>query len=131
MTVEAQVEQRLREALPPACHFWPYLRAVPLPDQDPVELLVEWQAGRCAACGHPHHQDVVVDHAHESGLVRGLLCAVCNNAEGIAPPRHPRWFRYRTLPPTVILGIQITYGKAVRKRLDQLLADAQQPSAPR
>jgi hypothetical protein len=73
LTVEQQVERRLWAAQPPACHFWPYPRAVPLPDEDPVELLVAWQAGRCAGCGHSLHADAVVDHCHETGLVRGPL----------------------------------------------------------
>ncbi|MGW6310133.1 endonuclease domain-containing protein [Streptomyces niveus] len=121
MTVEQQVGQRLRAAQPPACHSWPYPRAVPLPDEGPVELLASWQAGRCAGCGHSLHDDPVIDHCHETGLVRGLLCTQCNNAEGTAPPRHPRWFRYRTMPPTAILGLHLPYGKPVRCRLAQVL----------
>lgn len=129
MTVEQQVERRLWDAQPPACHSWSYPRTVPLPDQDPLELLVAWQAGRCAGCGHPFHAETVIDHCHESGLVRGLLCTMCNNAEGTAPPRHPRWFRYRTMPPTLILGLHLLYERPVRRRLAQVLADAQELAA--
>ncbi|WP_079143891.1 endonuclease domain-containing protein [Streptomyces luteocolor] len=130
MTVEQQVEQTLRAAEPPACHSWPYPRAVPVPDEDSLELLVSWQAGRCAGCGHPFHEDVMVDHCHESGLVRGLLCGLCNNAEGTAPPRHPRWFRYRILPPTLILGVDLPYSKTLRTRLTQVLASSQDSTTP-
>jgi hypothetical protein len=28
-------------------------------------------------------------------------------------PRHPRWLRCRTLTPTLILGVHLTYGQAV------------------
>ncbi|MFE2823468.1 endonuclease domain-containing protein [Streptomyces sp. NPDC059271] len=122
-TVEQQLEVKQREAGPPACHSWPYLRAVPLADIDPLALLVSWQADRCAGCGHPMGGDVVLDHCHESGLIRGLLCGLCNNAEGTAPPRHPRWFRYRIMPPALILDFAVPYGKPARKRLAHVLAD--------
>ena len=38
------------------------------------------QGGRCAACGQdePKH----VDHDHETGRVRGMLCFLCNQALG-------------------------------------------------
>lgn len=130
LTVEQQNERRLWATQPPACHSWPYPRAVPLPDEDPVELLVAWQAGRCAGCGHSFHADALIDHCHETGLVRGLLCSQCNNAEGIAPPRHPRWFRYRTMPPALILGLYLQYGKPVRRRLSEALAEVQGAAVP-
>jgi hypothetical protein len=48
------------------------------------------QDGRCAACGqeetHRNQFGVVrlaVDHDHDSGRVRGLLCARCNRALGL------------------------------------------------
>lgn len=47
--------------------------------------LVEAQHGVCAICGQPETrtrdgvvQHLVVDHDHETGAVRGLLCAMCN-----------------------------------------------------
>ncbi|MFB6984642.1 endonuclease domain-containing protein [Streptomyces sp. NPDC056297] len=126
-TVQQQTEQRLRAAAPPACHSWSYPRALPLPDQDPVDLLVTWHADRCAACGQPSPGDLVVDHCHQSGLLRGLLCGICNTAEGTAPPRHPRWLRYRTLTPALILGVEISYSQPLRRRLAQALA---RPSTP-
>lgn len=51
------------------------------------EALKEAQKGVCAACGQPQkpsrsHPDLVVDHCHESGEVRGLLCNNCNAALG-------------------------------------------------
>lgn len=62
-TVEQQAEQRRRDAEPPACHSWPYLRTGPLPGQDPVDLLVAWHADRCAGCGHRSPGDLVADHS--------------------------------------------------------------------
>lgn len=44
--------------------------------------LLEAQDGRCAICGEPGkvwaNRNLHVDHDHESGTVRGLLCGRCN-----------------------------------------------------
>lgn len=47
-------------------------------DLDPAEYdrLLEWQGGACFICGQtPRSRRLAVDHDHESGVVRGLLCA--------------------------------------------------------
>lgn len=48
------------------------------------EQLREKQGGVCAVCRKPPEEGVnlVVDHCHETGLVRGLLCDGCNFALG-------------------------------------------------
>lgn len=50
-------------------------------------LLFEKQEGRCLIC-HKHQSELkrslYVDHNHESGEVRGLLCASCNFLLGCA-----------------------------------------------
>lgn len=49
------------------------------------KLLLTQQNGLCAACKGPptgHYGVLVVDHCHESGTVRGLLCNDCNVALG-------------------------------------------------
>lgn len=48
--------------------------------------LIEKQGGRCAICGqwfaeYPK-RDIVVDHDHVTGVIRGALCRNCNRAEG-------------------------------------------------
>ena len=44
--------------------------------------LLEKQDGVCAICGKPEtykeNQNLAVDHDHETGRVRGLLCRKCN-----------------------------------------------------
>lgn len=47
------------------------------------EMLVQ-QEGVCAACkSPPDKRALAVDHCHESGLVRGLLCHPCNASLGL------------------------------------------------
>jgi hypothetical protein len=53
--------------------------------QAEFELLVAAQDGRCAICQHTEtqeHRALVIDHHHESGRVRGLICSRCNKALG-------------------------------------------------
>ena len=48
------------------------------------EAMVERQAGRCEVCGDPPGQRrLCVDHDHETGVVRALLCGSCNRALGL------------------------------------------------
>lgn len=48
------------------------------------DAMIEAQDGKCAICGEPpvgrKHLDV--DHCHETGKVRGLLCYPCNRGIG-------------------------------------------------
>ncbi len=39
--------------------------------------MVEAQGGQCAICGTTPER-LVIDHCHETGVVRGLLCQSCN-----------------------------------------------------
>lgn len=45
-------------------------------------LLLREQDGKCACCGQSFGRTPCVDHDHETGKVRGLLCHRCNIAEG-------------------------------------------------
>lgn len=76
----------------PACATWPVTR-----DFDPRHvriwgLLCMWQDGRCAVCGL--RGDLVTDHDHNTGLIRGHLCRGCNAKEGLrwwAMPAFAHW----------------------------------------
>jgi hypothetical protein len=52
---------------------------------DDYAELFEAQGGGCAICGRPpaDGKSLHVDHQHESGTVRGLLCFTCNGALGM------------------------------------------------
>src|SRR5262249_20157987 len=45
------------------------------------QKLLARQGGRCAICGEESDK-LCVDHCHETGAVRGLLCPLCNSATG-------------------------------------------------
>jgi ribulose bisphosphate carboxylase small subunit len=48
------------------------------------EALFEEQNGKCAICQLPPTEEfLAVDHNHENGRVRGLLCRKCNAAIGL------------------------------------------------
>jgi len=53
-------------------------------------FLLDQQNGLCASCGKPERAKIrgklrplAVDHNHEIGQVRGLLCSSCNSALGM------------------------------------------------
>lgn len=54
------------------------------------EQMLEAQGGVCAICGRPERSKVykhgprslAVDHGHETGRIRGLLCFSCNTNLG-------------------------------------------------
>jgi hypothetical protein len=53
------------------------------------EAMLASQAGVCAVCKdiNPSGKRLAVDHHHESGKVRGLLCSRCNTMIGHARER--------------------------------------------
>jgi hypothetical protein len=54
-------------------------------DDAEYERLLLRQGGRCALCGElpENGRSLNIDHDHETGLVRGLLCHHCNTAIGL------------------------------------------------
>ena len=48
------------------------------------ETMFLLQGGVCAICKKPEQQEkrLAVDHCHDTGKVRGLLCSMCNTAIG-------------------------------------------------
>ena len=60
-----------------------YLRRTFGITQADYESLLARQGGGCAICGKkPGKISLHVDHDHETGEIRGLLCVGCNNALG-------------------------------------------------
>lgn len=91
----------------PACSSWP------MPDDldrsDHWTALADWQDGRCGICGSTRGRQVL-DHDHDTGLVRGWLCLSDNISEGTSSGAPGDVFeRYRERPPAVILGVTIRY----------------------
>ncbi|QYW05837.1 DNA endonuclease [Vibrio phage vB_VpaP_G1] len=57
--------------------------------------LMKSPGAKCPLCDKPFHsvesRDVVVDHDHNSGQIRGILCRGCNGAEGKIANAAGRW----------------------------------------
>lgn len=68
----------------------------------PLSLLSFWQTHRCGVCGDAG--DLVLDHDHGSGLVRGYLCRSCNAGEGVG--WGGAWELWRLIPAARLLGLQ-------------------------
>ncbi|WP_229739451.1 endonuclease domain-containing protein [Nocardia rhizosphaerihabitans] len=83
-----------------------------------VELLLHHQCGCCAVCGRRLYgkispsrrfRQAVLDHDHDTDLVRGALCVSCNNAEGGSlinwtPELELLLDAYRANPPAAAFG---------------------------
>lgn len=91
----------------PVCHAWTVPDGAVPPHLSAAQVLRRWQAGACAMCS-ASPQRLLVDHCHDSGLIRGLLCTSCNTAEGLGDA--PAFTAYRERPPAVMLGIEEQYG---------------------
>jgi hypothetical protein len=57
---------------------------------DDYAFMYEYQQGQCGICKTPQSElkrALAVDHCHETGRVRGLLCSNCNTALGLLKDR--------------------------------------------
>jgi Recombination endonuclease VII len=89
-----------------ACLTWPVHAAdrpgSALSHADLLATLWTWQAGRCAICSIPATD---LDHDHDSGLVRGWLCGLCNKRGQHASHYAGAWADYERHNPAALLGI--------------------------
>ena len=46
------------------------------PTSEQRRRIIKAQEGACLLCGR--HTDLVIDHDHETGEIRGALCPPCN-----------------------------------------------------
>lgn len=62
------------------------------------DAMLERQSGRCAICASPDPHSrwgrFHIDHDHETGRVRGLLCHPCNLHLGLVEARLPQMASY-------------------------------------
>lgn len=103
----------------PACWSWP-VPGEDLASGDEYEdarRLSDWQKGRCAICGIV--DQLVNDHDHQTGLVRGRLCRPCNTSEGFDGRPGTVFERYRQRPPTSMLRIRLRYWDPIAKAFAQ------------
>lgn len=80
------------------------------------DALMAAQGGVCAICGQSRRQRLSVDHCHKTGVVRGLLCRLCNGRLLTAARDRPEVLRsaadYLENPPALIhLGERFYSGK--------------------
>jgi len=97
---------------------WPLPDPLPAPS-DGIAALLAWQAGRCASCGAPPRR-LILDHDHETGLIRGFLCGSCNVQEGFGSIHYRE---YRENPPAKLLGLAIPYPKKSGSAMPQACHD--------
>ncbi|WP_407077539.1 endonuclease domain-containing protein [Streptomyces sp. SCSIO 30461] len=91
----------------PSSHVWTAPSGHVPPHLSAIAALRLWQAGACAMCSASQGR-LLVDHCHETGLVRGLLCTSCNTAG--AHSGAPVFTAYRERPPAAILQVTEQYG---------------------
>ncbi len=99
----------------PACWTWP------LPAAGSTtglwDLMLTWQAGRCAICGCRDGR-LLRDHDHATSMTRGLLCDSCNTLERSRPDLIFK--RYRLINPATICGLEMPYTKDLPRRYTRI-----------
>lgn len=89
------------DSMKPACWSWPAPTAA-----ERAITMGRWHPECCAICGHPD-SDLVCDHDHDTGWIRGYLCRGCNIAEGSSQAALFR--RYRRWHPARMHGSWVRY----------------------
>lgn len=93
----------------PACWGWPPFNFGRELDPDKaMRAFYAWHKGRCGICGQVPGR-LVVDHDHNSALVRGLCCDSCNTREGVEKAPQNVFARWRAVPSAALLGIEVVY----------------------
>ena len=77
----------------------------PATGNEAFDILDDFHKGQCAMCGG--RGDLVLDHCHESDLVRAYLCTSCNVQEGRGG--NTSFAIYRRFYPTKLLNIELHY----------------------
>jgi len=75
------IQQRARDRYDPETQKYKRLKKLYGLELEEYDRLVEIAGGKCQICGVPGietSKGLVVDHDHETGDVRGLLCTRCN-----------------------------------------------------
>lgn len=96
----------------PACWSWKrYTWHRGLDQYKQMRVLRRWHDDRCGICGA--ETDLLLDHDHGSGWVRGLLCDSCNKSEGLARDTDDVFARWRACPPAAMIGLRVVYDSKV------------------
>ena len=74
--------RRWKERTPKAVRSERHMRDVYGMGWPEYTAMLERQGGGCALCGTTKPKRFDVDHDHDTGAVRGLLCRTCNNGVG-------------------------------------------------
>jgi hypothetical protein len=72
-----------------------------------MRVLRRWHDSRCGICAA--ETDLVLDHDHGTGWVRGLLCDDCNKSEGLARDADDKFARWRACPSAAMIGLRVIY----------------------
>jgi hypothetical protein len=84
------------------------------------------QDGRCAICKRLPYtkKGLVVDHCHETGIIRGILCSRCSSALGLLDDsplplewalEYLAWYRYLMSALQVVLGGALVFASGILK----------------
>ncbi len=82
LTTEQKQEQFRKNRVNGRRHRLKRLYGISLDEHD---AMLQAQGGGCAVCGYQPDDDkyLCVDHCHDTGRVRGLLCQPCNASLGL------------------------------------------------